>query len=352
VDLDGSQLPAVSDAAVALTDAGAAAPDAAAALLDASAETPDAAETPTDAGDIPPDAAVVLDAGEATPDASAPADASMPDAAAPDASMPDAAATVDAALPDPCADVMCPANAACVAQPTARCVCNEGYTGTLCDTCSAGFVVATDGDCIPPVKLALPMDNQDGGYIDPPVIGFDNDPDDAFLDTSCRAHDGRAFPACYDQHSGTDFMLNGGFDTMDNGSTHVLAAADGVVVYVRDGEFDRCRLDIFQGGVVCPGHDTITPANRIILEHRDGKRTSYLHLKKDSVLVALGDVVLCGQHIALVGSSGNSSAPHLHMTLTDAEGQNRDPYSGVGSQPETHWVEQDAPNGLPGTVCQ
>lgn len=38
-----------------------------------------------------------------------------------------------------------------------------------------------------------------------------------------------------------------------------------------------------------------------------------VHFKKDSVLVRLGDVVSVGQQIALVGNSGHTSGPHLHI---------------------------------------
>ena len=37
---------------------------------------------------------------------------------------------------------------------------------------------------------------------------------------------GRGFPHCYDNHTGSDFILQGGFSAMDDGTT-VVAAADG-----------------------------------------------------------------------------------------------------------------------------
>jgi murein DD-endopeptidase MepM/ murein hydrolase activator NlpD len=43
--------------------------------------------------------------------------------------------------------------------------------------------------------------------------------------------------------------------------------------------------------------------------------TRYDHLKKDSVLVEPGDVVARGQKIAEAGSSGKSTAPHLHFEV-------------------------------------
>jgi len=79
--------------------------------------------------------------------------------------------------------------------------------------------------------------------IEPSEIGFDNDPEVGDSDIDCESYDGHMFPTCYDQHDGTDFMLRGGFSTMDDGSTPVLAAAPGEVIATHDGEFDRCRLN-------------------------------------------------------------------------------------------------------------
>lgn len=38
-----------------------------------------------------------------------------------------------------------------------------------------------------------------------------------------------------------------------------------------------------------------------------------VHFKKGSVLVKVGDVVVVGQQIALIGNSGHTSGPHLHI---------------------------------------
>lgn len=43
----------------------------------------------------------------------------------------------------------------------------------------------------------------------------------------------------------------------------------------------------------------------------------YLHLLKDSIQVSVGDGVTQGQVIASLGSSGNSSGPHLHIEITN-----------------------------------
>ncbi len=44
----------------------------------------------------------------------------------------------------------------------------------------------------------------------------------------------------------------------------------------------------------------------------------FAHAQTGSLQVAQGDSVTVGQHIANVGHSGNSTAPHLHFHLMDS----------------------------------
>lgn len=56
-------------------------------------------------------------------------------------------------------------------------------------------------------------------------------------------------------------------------------------------------------------------ANLVIIQHYDGSRAGYWHLKKDGVLVNLGDSVTKGQKIALSGTTGFTAFPHLHFIV-------------------------------------
>jgi len=56
--------------------------------------------------------------------------------------------------------------------------------------------------------------------------------------------------------------------------------------------------------------------NYIIVESRDGY-AGYAHAQTGSIQVVAGDKVTPGQHLANVGHSGNSTAPHLHFQLMD-----------------------------------
>ncbi|MFC8797101.1 M23 family metallopeptidase [Promicromonospora sp. NPDC057138] len=90
-------------------------------------------------------------------------------------------------------------------------------------------------------------------------------------------------------HEGTDYAAPPG--------TPVLAVADGVVS--------------FAGPYTGAG-------NMIVLDHHvDGQdvSTAYFHLLDGSFLVTDGDQVRAGQQIAGVGSTGDSTGPHLHLEV-------------------------------------
>ncbi len=202
-------------------------------------------------------------------------------------------------------------------------------------------------DTPPPVLLGFPI--ADPGTITR-TIGVDHDPvvqTSVVGDAICADYLGRAFPHCYDEHRGSDFILDGGFDAMDAGSVEVVAAADGVVISVADGNYDRCRAEGTE--VTCDGFDMV--ANHVILEHQGRLVTKYWHLKSGSVAVEVGQQVACGDVLGLVGSSGFSSMPHLHFQVESDEGIFYDPYAGPYSQDVSLWEDQGPPEGLPEHGC-
>ena len=67
--------------------------------------------------------------------------------------------------------------------------------------------------------------------------------------------------------------------------------------------------------------------NVVILEHDNGIRTLYAHCSK--LLVKSGERVSKGQVIALVGSTGNSTGPHLHIEFRKG-GKRYDPEWVIG----------------------
>ena len=60
----------------------------------------------------------------------------------------------------------------------------------------------------------------------------------------------------------------------------------------------------------------------VVVRHDDQTATRYAHLSQ--ILVNPGDTVSAGQTIALSGSSGKSTGPHLHFEVIEA-GQSVDP---------------------------
>ncbi len=115
----------------------------------------------------------------------------------------------------------------------------------------------------------------------------------------------------YDGHAGVDFTLKN-FAAMDAGFD-VYAGADGVVVEIHDGEFDRNTAN------------ESVDVNFVTLDHGGGWRSVYYHLKRNSIRVAEGDTVVAGQKIAEVGSSGRSTDAHLHFEV-QLNGQIVDPF--------------------------
>ncbi len=140
--------------------------------------------------------------------------------------------------------------------------------------------------------------------------------------------DARCGTKTYDGHEGTDFSLLS-FVQMDSG-VNVLAAADGVVTFIKDGEFDR----------ETEGDITKKLGNYIAIKHANKYYSYYGHLKKNSLLVNVGDTVVSGQRIAQVGSSGNSTDPHLHFEVWYDSSYVVDPMSGNCGNPISLFINE------------
>lgn len=92
-----------------------------------------------------------------------------------------------------------------------------------------------------------------------------------------------------------------GYNGVDIGAptgTPVYASADGVVILARSYGYN--------GGY----------GQYIVVSHGNGTQTLYAHLSR--VLVSSGEVVLKGQTIGLVGSSGKSTGSHIHFEIRGA----------------------------------
>ncbi len=92
-----------------------------------------------------------------------------------------------------------------------------------------------------------------------------------------------------------------------------LAAADGVVVEVKDG----IPENVPQAPPVVPITLETIAGNHLLLDFGGGVYAMYAHLQPGSLRVKLGDKVHRGQVLGLVGNTGNSGEPHLHFQLMD-----------------------------------
>ncbi|MGK5447292.1 transglycosylase family protein [Streptomyces radiopugnans] len=62
--------------------------------------------------------------------------------------------------------------------------------------------------------------------------------------------------------------------------------------------------------------------NQVVIRHSDGRYSQYGHLS--SLSVSAGQTVNTGQQIGAVGSTGNSTGPHLHFEIRTAPGYGSD----------------------------
>ncbi len=134
----------------------------------------------------------------------------------------------------------------------------------------------------------------------------------------------------YNSHTGTDiFTWPFSWYQMENNISEVIAAAAGIIVFKNDGLFDKsCDLNSNNW-------------NAVYLEHSDGSRTWYGHLKNGSLTSkSVGDDVVEGEYLGVVGSSGNSTGPHLHFEVYDSNNKLIDPFNGNCNNIATWWQDQ------------
>lgn len=88
-----------------------------------------------------------------------------------------------------------------------------------------------------------------------------------------------------------------GVDINGNGGTPVYAAAGGTV-------------DVATVSTATSGYGT-----QVVIKHPDGYVTRYAHMVSTSLQVSAGQPVSAGQRIGTVGSTGNSTGPHMHFEI-------------------------------------
>jgi len=111
----------------------------------------------------------------------------------------------------------------------------------------------------------------------------------------------------YDAHDGTDIAIRDRNQVVD-----VLAMMDGVVKKSRNDQVDH------DGGRINtdPARASHTECgNSVLIEHENGWRTFYCHMRQGSVTVEPGQQVSKGEKLGEIGQSGLADFPHVHLEV-------------------------------------
>ena len=112
---------------------------------------------------------------------------------------------------------------------------------------------------------------------------------------------------CSTFHDGIDFNPGDG--------TPVMSIADGVVVLATENG----------GGL----------GVNVEVQHNIGGElitSSYAHMQYGSLAVSVGDSVTAGQQVGLVGSTGQSTGPHLHLEMFGVDGVRFDGFAWLSAR--------------------
>jgi murein DD-endopeptidase MepM/ murein hydrolase activator NlpD len=105
--------------------------------------------------------------------------------------------------------------------------------------------------------------------------------------------------------------LRNSIDFIVDEDTPVLAAGDGIVIFVKDSSS-------------IGGHNPFywDHTNFIVIVHSNGEYSRYDHLSYNSSKVIVGQRVIAGEEIARVGMTGYTYLPHLHFQVFVSTGIN------------------------------
>lgn len=115
----------------------------------------------------------------------------------------------------------------------------------------------------------------------------------------------------------------------------IRSPAAGTVVESMDGIPDMPSQNVHPAG------------NHVVLRVAQGAYVILAHFRQGSVAVAQGASVAAGQHLGICGLSGNTSGPHLHISMQNSP--NALDFSGAAPLP---LVFQQVPVSKGGAACQ
>jgi len=143
---------------------------------------------------------------------------------------------------------------------------------------------------------------------------------------------------------GVWYVASGGRSTLVNGHYPLRVQRHAVDLFqVVDGSTHRGGADLLENfyayneRLTAPGDGRVTEVidtrpdapvgdsdldhpegNAIVIDIGGGRYVLYAHLKRGSARVDVGDTVVSGQVIGLVGDSGNSDEPHVHIQVQNS----------------------------------
>ncbi|WP_373479650.1 M23 family metallopeptidase [Geminocystis sp.] len=182
----------------------------------------------------------------------------------------------------------------------------------ICVLIIVSFTVITFASSSPKFDLPISCNLGKNCYI---MHYVDLDPTPKEVDFGC----GRQ---TYDTHNGTDFGI-ANLQVMKQGVS-VTAIADGIVLRVRDGVDD----DLISNQEEKKAIEGKECGNGIVIKHENGWESQYCHLKQNSIIVKNGMKVKKGTVLGMVGTSGLSSFPHVHLSIRN-NGKIVDPFVGI-----------------------
>lgn len=108
----------------------------------------------------------------------------------------------------------------------------------------------------------------------------------------------------------SNYFGNGheGIDIASNSPCDIVAARGGTVIAAQSNACShvsaRCNCNYGMG-------------NYVQIRQNDGRYSTYMHMKKGTITVSVGQTVNQGDKIGEMGSSGNSTGQHLHYQVTE-----------------------------------
>lgn len=201
----------------------------------------------------------------------------------------------------------------------------EGKLSQNWGTATNGKLKPTAGNFIWPLQSTTGYNHNYGisNFVD-----LDSLHPNHLLDWNCGT---RTYDLATGNHQGIDiYTWPFGQYLQENNLAKIIAAADGVIIGVDDGNTDHsCSMNV------------TTPWNAVYIGNTDGTICWYGHMKKNSTTTKqVGQTVVAGEVLGVVGSSGLSTGPHLHFETHSSTGAILEPFSGPCNPAASLWANQ------------